>query len=131
MDFAYGRLFEMNKYKPFDFFRFNMLINYAGEQPPIGQFRIYAMLHGDNSTVGDNSKFLWGIFNHFDYLENSVYQLGGTSIGPGIGYRTPHNKSVQFIGIDARRPAAYGRREFRLFGRLQDCSFLILPGPII
>jgi hypothetical protein len=99
MDFAYGRLFEMRKYKPFDFFRFNLMVNFAGEQPPIGQFRIYAMLHGDNSTVGDNSKFLWGIFNHFDYLENSVYQLGGTSIGPGIGYRTPHQKSVQFIGL--------------------------------
>ena len=99
MDFGYGRLFEMRKFKPFDFFRFNMLVNFAGEQPPIGQFRIYAMLYGKNSTVGENSKFLWGIFNHFDYLENNVYQVGGTSVGPGIGYRTPHQKSVQFIGL--------------------------------
>jgi hypothetical protein len=99
MDFGYGRLFEMRRFKPFDFFRFNMLLNFAGDQPPIGQFRIYAMLHGENSTVGDNAKFLWGIFNHFDYLENNVYQVGGTSVGPGIGYRTPHNKSVQFIGL--------------------------------
>jgi hypothetical protein len=99
MDFAYGRLFEMQKYKPFDFFRFYMLVNFGGEQPPIGQFRIYGILHGKNSTVGEKSKFLWGIFNHFDYLENNVYQVGGTSVGLGIGYRTPHQKSVQFMGI--------------------------------
>ena len=42
---------------------------------------------------------MWGIFNHYDYLENNVYQIGGVSVGPSIGYRTAKGKSTQYIGL--------------------------------
>jgi hypothetical protein len=99
IDFTYGTLFnQRGGFKPFDFFRWNMALNFGGVQPPIGQFRIYSMLSGNVKRYDGGSAFLWGFFNNYDYLENNVYQLGSVSIGPGIGYRTPAGKSVQYIG---------------------------------
>ena len=99
IDYAYGAAFERNNFKPFDFFRFNAGFNLGGVQPPIGSFRIYAILYGKTSNIGSGGRFLWGIFNHYDYLENNVYQIGGTSVGLGIGYRSAKVKSVQYIGL--------------------------------
>ena len=99
LDYAYGRLFENRSIKPLDFFRFNLAMNFGGVQPAFGQFRIYGILHGKSKNVGEKSKILWGVFHHFDYLENNVYQIGGTSIGLGGGYRTQVDENVQFIGL--------------------------------
>lgn len=99
LDYAYGKLFEMGTFKPFDFFRFNMALNFGGVQPIVGQFRIYAMLHGRTTTFDDESKFIWGFFQHYDYLESNIYQVGGASAGLGVGYRSKPNQSFQFIGM--------------------------------
>jgi len=100
IDFAYGQLFnQRGRFKPFDFFRWNFAMNFGGVQPPIGQFRIYSLLSGKVSRYDNGAAFLWGFFNNYDFLENDVYQLGGVSIGPGVGYRTPQKKSIQYIGI--------------------------------
>jgi hypothetical protein len=100
MDFTYGVLFnKRGGFKPFDFFRWNLAVNFGGVQPLIGQFRIYSLLTGKATRYEDGSTFLWGFFNNYDYLENNVYQLGSVSIGPGIGYRTAAKKSLQYIGI--------------------------------
>jgi hypothetical protein len=103
VDVTYGKLFEKQTLSPFDFFRFYGAFNFGGKaedkQPLFGQFRIYDILYGKSYSVGEGSKFLWGIFGHFDYLENNVYQVGGVSTGLGVGYRTPYNKGVQFMGL--------------------------------
>jgi len=112
LEYTYGRLFYKKTLKPFDFFRFYTAINfgkrteskdaegnivYSG-QPAIGQFRVYGILAGKSSNVGENGKFLLGLFQHFDYLENNVYQIGGTSIGPGVGFRTSPKEEIKFAG---------------------------------
>jgi hypothetical protein len=106
IDFAYGALFnKRGSFKPFDFFRWNLALNFGigkseqEKQPLIGQFRIYSILAGKATRYEDGSAFLWGFFNNYDYLENNVYQLGNVSIGPGVGYRTPEKKSIQYIGV--------------------------------
>jgi hypothetical protein len=100
IDFSYGTLFnKRGGFKPFDFFRWYFALNFGGEQPPIGQFRIYSILTGKVTRYESGSAFLWGIFKNYDFLENNVYQIGSVSIGPGIGYRTPARKSLQYIGI--------------------------------
>jgi hypothetical protein len=99
IDFSYGPLFEKRGgFKPFDFFRWYFALNFGGEQPPIGQFRIYNILTGNVKRYDNGSAFLWGFFKNYDFLENNVYQLGSVSIGPGIGYRTPPRKSLQYMG---------------------------------
>ncbi len=97
LDFAYGRLFKSSKIEPFDFFRFKAAINF-GNQPLIGQLSLYNIFAGNVISYKNNSKFIYGIFGYFDYLENNVYQVGGTGVGLGIGYKTPFKRSVQFIG---------------------------------
>jgi hypothetical protein len=96
-EYLYGRLFEKHSYKPFDFFHLHAAINFS-KQPGLGQFRLYGIICGKNSTVGDKNKFLWGVFQHFDYLENNIYQIGGTAVGLGIGYRTSPDNAVRFAG---------------------------------
>jgi hypothetical protein len=94
-DYSYGIFFRKRHLKPFDFFRFYGAFNFGGTQPLIGQFRIYSNLH---TKVNESKNFLWGVFQHYDYLQNNVYQVGGTSIGLGIAGRTSQAKSTQFIG---------------------------------
>ena len=47
----------------------------------------------------DKPKLDYNYHDHYDYLENNVYQVGGVSVGPGVGYRTSHKASTQYIGM--------------------------------
>lgn len=98
LEVAYGRLFYKKKYKPFDFFRFNSQFNFWGTAPTIEQFRIKGILTGKAIKAGEG-RFLYGIFSHFDFLENTVYELASASVGPSIGYRTSNKAKTQFIGL--------------------------------
>jgi hypothetical protein len=42
---------------------------------------------------------LYGIFSHFDFLENNVYEIGSASVGGTFGYRTKDAAKTQFIGL--------------------------------
>jgi hypothetical protein len=97
LDVTYGKLFDQPKSKPFDFFRFNSAFNFGGTQPAIGQFRMYGSLLTSSSKVGEGSRVMFGLFQHYDYMENNVYQLGSVAVGAGVGYSTPSMKSTQFI----------------------------------
>lgn len=97
LDMAYGRLFKSSRIEPFDFFRFQAALNFS-KQPLIGQLSLYNIFAGKVISYKNKSKFLYGVFGYFDYLENNVYQVGGTGIGLGIGYRTPPKTKVQFLG---------------------------------
>ncbi len=107
MDVTYGTIFYEKKIKPFDFFRFNLALNLFNikiqdgmeKQPMFSVFRIYNIFYGKTKRLSDNSRLLWGIFGHYDFLNNSVYNVGGASVGLGIGYKTPPKKSVQYVGI--------------------------------
>jgi len=103
LDITYGKLFSPQTVDPFDFFRFYGAFNFGGEgedkQPLFGQFRIYNNFYTETSNFSNGSRFLWGIFGHYDFLNNNVYELGGVSAGLGIGYQTPGNKDYQFIGM--------------------------------
>ncbi|NOX65624.1 MAG: DUF3943 domain-containing protein [Chlorobi bacterium] len=97
-EIIYGRLFERTSYKPFSFFRFNGSFNFVGEQPLIGQLRVENILTGKSSKMG-SGRFLYGVFGHYDFLNNSVYEIGAASVGLSMGYRSAKNKKVQFIGL--------------------------------
>ena len=56
-------------------------------------------VYGKVKRYDNGAAFLWGFFNNYDFLENNVYQIGSVSIGPGVGYRTPPKKSLQYIGV--------------------------------
>lgn len=98
LDFTYGTLFMKKQLKPFDFFRTYLAVNLGSVQPHLGQFRIYNSFYVKNKKLANKNVFQWGIFGHYDYLENNVYQVGGVTLGAGIGYRTAPKPNFQFIG---------------------------------
>ncbi len=99
LDYVYGTLFYKRTLKPFDHFQFYSAFNFGGVQPLIGQFRIVSTLWGKNKPVGEGSRFNWGFFQHYDYLNNNIYEVGGTSVMIGAGYRSPQKDKVQFLGL--------------------------------
>lgn len=96
LDIVYGKLFKTTKIKPFDFFRLNLALNFA-KQPIIGQMQISNIFGGFVKDFGNDHRILGGTFGHFYYLENTIYQIGGVSIGVGGAYRSPMKKDIHFI----------------------------------
>ncbi len=108
LDYAYGLFFYKRTLGAFDHFRFYSAFNFGGVQPLIGQFRIMSTLLAKNKPVGDGSRFNWGFFQHYDYLKNSIYEVGGTSVVAGLGYRTSQKDKVQFLGLFHAGPMLMG-----------------------
>ncbi len=106
-DIVYGTLFYTHKETPFSFFRFNLSLNIfsmknkAGitKQPVFNSFRIYGSIFRKVYLTSSGSRYLWGIFGKYDFLSNSVYQIGDAALGLGAAYRTPPKNKVQYLGI--------------------------------
>jgi hypothetical protein len=79
----YGDPFEVRHRKPFDVFRFRMESRYGDDQKLIDNVLGYAVLFSKNIVKGKNG-LLAGIFQHFDYWNNNVFELGTLGFGPGI-----------------------------------------------
>jgi hypothetical protein len=99
MHFTYGEPFYHRIVRPFSFFRFYTLINFGGKQPVLGQFRVYGTLYSKRLSYANGGQLLWGLFQNSDYLNNNVYEIGGVSLGPGIGFRTKRKEPFQFAAI--------------------------------
>jgi hypothetical protein len=95
-DYIYGQPFVTKRRKPFDFFRLNVGVNFW-DQPILGFLDSYGLLFGRNVTYQKRHKFLVGIFQHFDYMNNNVYEVGGTSIGGGVLYRFPKVREAELV----------------------------------
>ena len=95
-EYTYGRPFIKKRRKPFDLFRLNIGINFW-EQDFIGFVYAYGLMAGKNYTFRKKHKFLLGIFHHFDYLSNNVYQVGASRIGGGAIYKFPKVRDVELL----------------------------------
>ena len=82
---VYGKPFRERKVKPFDFFRIQSQFNISEDttDSPIGMVTAYGTLAGKNLNVKDQKIFA-GIFQHYDFFDNSVYKVGGISFGVGL-----------------------------------------------
>lgn len=76
LDFAYGKLFSKKSFKPFDFFKFNAALSFGSNTPLFAQLRLYNIFAGKVVKTANDGRFLYGIFGHYDYLENNVYEVG-------------------------------------------------------
>ena len=79
----YGDPFEVRRRKPFDVFRLRLEGRYGDDKRIIDNVLGYGLLFGKNIVKGDNG-MLAGIFQHFDYWNNNVFELGSLGFGPGI-----------------------------------------------
>jgi|CZKP01.1.fsa_nt_gi hypothetical protein len=81
-DFDYGNPFEKRDRKPFDYFQLRTDINFGLGRKVVDNIIGYGILTGTNIKVG-NAEILAGIFSHFDYWDNTVFELGTMSFGGG------------------------------------------------
>ena len=79
----YGDPFEIRRRKPFDVFRLRLEGRYGDDKRIIDNVLGYGLLFGKNIVRGNNGMFV-GIFQHFDYWNNKVFELGSLGFGPGI-----------------------------------------------
>jgi hypothetical protein len=98
LDAVYGNNFPSTKNKPFDFFNIHLAINFS-KQPIVGQFRLSNLFMGKSIKLKNNGRFSWGLYGHYDYIENNVYQIGQAGAGFGIGYRTPLKRKISFVSL--------------------------------
>jgi hypothetical protein len=95
LDLYYGNPYAEKTRKPYDFFNVKTIFNF-GTQPFVNQVNVYGFLFGKNLKYKDDQKILVGLFQHFDYFNNTGYEVFGQSLGPGIMYKFPTNPKVDF-----------------------------------
>lgn len=82
-DFDYGEPFEKRDRKPFDYFQLRTNLTIGGGRKIVDNIVGYGLLTGNNSKMGD-VELLTGIFQHFDYWDNSNFELGTMAFGGGV-----------------------------------------------
>lgn len=84
----YGDPFEQRQRKPFDLFRLRFELSYGVGRKILDNVTGYGILFGKNIRSGENG-FLIGGFQHYDYWDNKLFELGTLAFGAGLISRTP------------------------------------------
>lgn len=79
----YGDPFEIRRRKPFDLFRLRLESRFGEDKHIVDNITGYGILFGKTFKSGKHG-ILLGIFQHYDYWDNKVFELGTIGIGPGI-----------------------------------------------
>jgi hypothetical protein len=123
LQFDYGNPFEIRARKPFDVFRLRLESRYGDNKKLIDNVMGYGLLFGKNIVKGEQG-MLGGIFQHFDYWNNEVFELGTIGFGPGLISRIhfgPHSNLYSGIHLAVVPLAGQSTRagpdtsEFRLY----------------
>ncbi len=86
MQLDYGNPFEAVRRKPFDLFRLRVELSYGKNTKLLGNVNGYGILAGRNIK---EKRLTAGIFQHFDYWNNSLFQVGTIGFGGGLISRLP------------------------------------------
>jgi hypothetical protein len=81
-DFDYGNPFEKRSRKPYDYFQLRTDFNFWQGRKVVDNIIGYGILIGQNVKLG-NVEILAGIFQHFDYWDNNIFELGTMAFGGG------------------------------------------------
>lgn len=82
----YGNPFETRKRKPFDIFRFRTELSYGANRKLLENVNGYGILFGRNIKKG---RLLAGGFQHFDYWNNNIFEVGSLGFGGALISRIP------------------------------------------
>ena len=82
----YGDPFETRHRKPFDLFRFRIELGYGDDKRLLDHVNGYGILAGKN--IKEN-RLLGGIFQHYDYWRNSIFEVASLGFGGGLIAKIP------------------------------------------
>ena len=90
LSLVYGDPFEKRKRKPFDFFESKIVLDNGDVigKSFVDNLSAYGLLFGKNAQPG-KMKMLIGIFQHYDYFDNSIFELGNLFFSGGIISKLP------------------------------------------
>jgi hypothetical protein len=83
LQFDYGNPFEDRHRKPFDFFKVRTELTFNSNRKLVENVTGYGVLISKNVKVKNNDVML-GLFQHFDYWDNNLFELGSIGFGAGI-----------------------------------------------
>ena len=86
MQLDYGDPFEIRRRKPFDLFRLRVELSYGADRHLLDHVDGYGILAGKNTKHGN---VLAGLFQHYDYWRNSIFEVAALGFGGGIISRKP------------------------------------------
>jgi len=86
MQLDYGDPFETVRRKPFDLFRLRVELSYGTDRNLLDHVNGYGLLAGRNPK---HDKLLVGIFQHYDYWRNSIFQVASLGFGGALIARIP------------------------------------------
>jgi hypothetical protein len=92
----YGYPFEKREWKPFDFFTTRAGLNIGVGRKFIENIMGYGVLCGKNVQVGD-LEMLLGMFQHYDYFDSKIFELGTIAFGGGIMSKYPLFKETSLF----------------------------------
>jgi hypothetical protein len=107
LDFVYGdAAADQTAYRPFDWFVFSSNLRFADERD-FGEISSYALLAGQYRVGRKGSRYLTGLFQHFDYLVNEYFKMAGSSLTEGV-VSTLNLKNGGRIGTSVQMGALFG-----------------------
>jgi hypothetical protein len=86
MQVDYGDPFETRYRKPFDLFRFRVELSYGANQRILDHVNGYGILTGKNLK---ENRLLGGLFQHYDYWRNNIFEVASLGFGGGLISRIP------------------------------------------
>ncbi len=89
----YGNPFENRTRKPFDFFKLRIDLNLGVGRKKLDNATGYGILAGKNFQADSGKKaMLIGIYQYYDYWDNTTFELGTIGLGGGIITKLPIDK---------------------------------------
>ena len=83
VDLNYGDPFEDQTRKPYDFFKARAELNFEEGKPVFNIATGYGLLYGKNAHSG-KFDILAGAFQHWDYFDDTYFELSAIGFGPGV-----------------------------------------------
>ncbi len=83
LHFSYGDPFQERFRKPYEFFDAHVQVN-GNDTQALGQVDVTGMLARTHLASGEKSEHILGAFQHYDYLNNRAFELGGQSFSAGL-----------------------------------------------
>lgn len=92
----YLKNLSSEEFKPFDVFRLKLGIDAQEGETPSSWVDVYGILYGKRLITLRDKVLVLGLFQDFDFYNNSIYKLGAQSAGPGIILKIPVTKKINF-----------------------------------
>lgn len=105
LQFDYGDPFEERHRKPFDFFKLKTELSINKDRKLVENVNGYGILVGKNILTRRKHPLLIGLFQHYDYWDNNLFELGSLAFGLGIISKIPLTtnsnifSSLHFAGV--------------------------------